>query len=58
MIEEESPIGIRIGNIKEILLRLNNNSQLIDRLHMRLNVNNDAQLFHLNSSTGLIINNN
>lgn len=52
MIKEESPIGTKIGNIKEILLEMNNNnSQLIDQLNM----NNDSPLFHLNASTGLIL---
>lgn len=57
MIEEESPIGTRIGNVKDILLMVNNNSQLIDQIHMKFINNNDTQSFHLNSSTGLILSN-
>jgi hypothetical protein len=56
-IEEESPIGSTIGNIKEILLIINNNSQLLERIHMKLNDNKDSQSFHFNSSTGLLISN-
>ncbi|CAF5140793.1 unnamed protein product, partial [Rotaria sp. Silwood1] len=55
MIEEESPIGTKIGNIKEILFMINNNSQLIEKIQMKLNNNIDTQTFHLNSSTGILI---
>jgi hypothetical protein len=54
MIEEESPIGTPIGNIKDILSMINNNSQLMNRIEMKFTNNNDTQVFHLNSSTGLI----
>ena len=57
MIEEESPIGTRIGNLKEVLLSINNNSQIVDRVRMQLNINNDTQAFHFNASTGLICSN-
>ncbi|CAF4759917.1 unnamed protein product, partial [Rotaria sp. Silwood2] len=55
MIEEESPIGTKIGNIKETLLIINNNSQLIEQIKMILINNNDAQAFHFNSSTGIFM---
>ncbi|CAF4209762.1 unnamed protein product, partial [Rotaria sordida] len=60
MIEEESPIGTKIGNIKEILLMINNNSELIEQIKMKLNNNNnnnndDVKVFHFNSSTGIFI---
>ncbi|CAF4189894.1 unnamed protein product, partial [Rotaria sordida] len=59
MIEEESPIGTKIGNIKEILLMINNNSELIEQIKMKLNNNNnnnnDVKAFHFNSSTGIFI---
>ncbi|CAF3768749.1 unnamed protein product [Rotaria sordida] len=58
MIEEESPIGTIIGTVKEILLLINNSSQLIDKIHMELNhTNDDAQSFLLNSQTGIITSN-
>lgn len=57
IIEEESPVGTRIGNVKDILLMINNNSQLIDRIQMKFDTSNDTQSFHLNSSTGLILSN-
>ncbi|CAF3103625.1 unnamed protein product, partial [Rotaria sp. Silwood2] len=51
-IEEESPIGTIIGTVKDILLLINNSSQLIDNIYMKLNnTNNDAQSFLLNSQT-------
>jgi hypothetical protein len=55
MIEEESPIGTIIGTVKETLLLINNSSQLIDKISLKLNnENNDAQSFLLNSQTGLL----
>lgn len=53
-IEEESPIGTTIGNIIETLLLLNNNSQLIERIKMKLSNEPDAQYFHFNTSTGAL----
>lgn len=54
-IEEESPIGTKIGNITEVLLTMNNYSQLIERINIKLTNNTDAQGFDFDSSTGLII---
>ena len=50
--KEESPIGTRVGNIKEILSMINNNSLLINQIQIK---SKDIQAFHLNSSTGLIL---
>jgi len=58
MIEEESPIGTIIGTVKETLLLINNSSQLIDKISLKLNnQNNDGQAFLLNSQTGIITSN-
>jgi len=58
MIEEESPIGTIIGTVKETLLLINNFSELIDKISLKLNNQNiDAQSFLLNSQTGTITSN-
>ena len=58
MIEEERPIGTSIGTVKEILLFINNSSQLIDQLSFKItDLNQDAQSFLLNSQTGVITSN-
>ena len=58
MIEEESPIGTSIGNIKDTLLIINNNfSQLIERINIKLIHNHDTQAFMFNSSTGSLSSN-
>lgn len=58
MIEEERPIGTSIGTVKEILLFINNSSQLIDQLSFKItDLNRDAQSFLLNSQTGVITTN-
>ncbi|CAF1545949.1 unnamed protein product [Rotaria magnacalcarata] len=54
MIEEESPIDTEIGSIKDVLLMINNNSHLVELINMQLIGNSDTQLFHFNSSTGLL----
>ena len=36
MIEEESPIGTRIGKVKDTLLLINNFSQLIDQISFEI----------------------
>ncbi|CAF3290402.1 unnamed protein product [Rotaria socialis] len=57
-VEEESPIGTIVGTVKEILLSINNSSELIDKIHMKFNnTYNDAQAFLLNSQTGMITSN-
>lgn len=53
MIEEESPIGTIIGTAKEILSSINNSSELIDKIHMKLNETYiDSQSFLLASQSG------
>ena len=53
IIDEELPRNTVIGNLKTILLDFNsNNSQLIDRLQMKFEI--ETAVFHLNSSTGSI----
>ncbi|UJR21665.1 hypothetical protein I4U23_024742 [Adineta vaga] len=52
MIVEEAPLNTIIGNIKNVLSIINNNSLSIN---MSLDhMNNDSRSFHLNSTTGLL----
>ncbi|CAF4287074.1 unnamed protein product, partial [Adineta steineri] len=55
MIEEECAIGTKIGNIKDILYMINNNSELIDQINMKLTITKDSHAFILNSTTGFLI---
>ena len=54
MIEKNPQWVTTIGNIKELLLIINNNSQLIQQINMQLDDHKDSQSFLFNSSTGLL----